>query len=121
MASLKELAKTAETAGVSKVKSSDIEIATNSPDAQATAIRNWGFVAAQPSEYLIAYRNGQLRDKVSGQGGRCFKLPWDTVALVPTTLKEVVFQANQITNDNVDVRLRGMVIYRISDPLRCTS
>jgi flotillin len=118
MATLKELAKTAETAGASKVKNSDIEIATNSPDAQATANRNWGFIAAQPSEYLIAYRNGQLRDKVSGQGGRCFKLPWDTVALVPTTLKEVVFQANQITNDNVDVRLRGMVIYRISDPLR---
>ncbi len=102
----------------SKVESPDIEIATNSPDDAVGRSRMWGYVSAQPSEYLIAYRDGRLRDKVSGQGGRCFKLPWDTVALVPTTLKEVVFQANQITNDNVDVRLRGMVIYRICDPLQ---
>jgi len=107
-----------EAAACDKVVTPDIEIATNSPDAHATRIRSWGFVSAQPSEYLIAYRGGTLRQKVSGQGGRCFKLPWDTVAIVPTTLKEVVFQANQITNDNVDVRLRGMVIYRISDPLQ---
>lgn len=114
----KAAGKAAEKAADSKVADPDIEIATNSPDEGGVGSRVWGFISAQPSEYLIAYRGGRLREKVSGQGGRCFKLPWDTVALVPTTLKEVVFQANQITNDNVDVRLRGMVIYRICDPLQ---
>ena len=37
---------------------------------------------------------------------------------MPTTLKEVIFHANQITADLVDVKVRGMVVYRIADPLR---
>lgn len=81
-------------------------------------MKRWGFVSAQPSEFLIHFRGGQIRDKTTGQGKTCFKLPWDTVAIVPTSLKEVFFEANQITRDNVEVRLRGMVVYHVSDPLK---
>jgi regulator of protease activity HflC (stomatin/prohibitin superfamily) len=89
-------------------------MASNTPEPRA---KRWGFVSALPSEYLVVYRGGKLRERVSRQGGRCWKWPSDTVAIVPTTLKEVLFRANQITVDNVDVQLRGMVLYRISDPL----
>lgn len=94
----------------------DVEVATNSPS--TGPVKTWGYVSAQPSEYLVVFRNGKLAESSSGQGARHFKWPGDTVAVIPTTLKEVLFQANQITQDNVDVRLRGMVVYRIVDPLR---
>ena len=94
------------------------EMVTNSPGGPPDCTVRMGFVSAQPSEYLVVYRNGSLREKASGQGARCFKLPGDSVAIIPTTLKEVVFRANQITADNVDVRLRGIVVYRIAEPLR---
>lgn len=101
-----------------KVVFEDYEMATNSAAGDPSKMKNWGFIVAKPSEYLITYRSGELSKAKSGQGARCWKWPWDTVAIVPTTLKEVIFQANQITSDNVDVRLRGMVLYRIREPLR---
>lgn len=101
-----------------KVVFNDMELTTNSSEGDPSKMRRMGFVSAKPSEYLIFYRRGKLMERRSGQGARAFKWPWDTVAIVPTTLKEVIFQANQITVDNVDVRLRGIVLYRICDPLR---
>ncbi|MBI5524753.1 MAG: hypothetical protein HY897_00310 [Deltaproteobacteria bacterium] len=81
-------------------------------------LKAWGFIAAKPSEYLVHYRRGRLRERSSGQGATCFKLPWDTVAILPTSFKEVTFEANQITSDNVDVRIRGMAVYHVADPLK---
>ena len=94
----------------------EIELTTNTPDDRARV--PWGWVSARPSEYLIVYRGGALNESLSGQGARFFKRPSDSYAVIPTTLKEVVFEANQITVDSVDVRLRGMVLYRITNPLR---
>jgi regulator of protease activity HflC (stomatin/prohibitin superfamily) len=98
----------------SKVVTDESELTSNSPDTDRR--RMWGWVSAKPSEYLIVYRNGKLVEPLCGQGGQFFKWPADTYVLVPTTLKEVVFQANQVTTDFVDVRVRGMVVYRITDP-----
>lgn len=92
------------------------ELTTNSP--VTVPSRAWGWVSARPSEHLIVFRKGKLAEALGGQGGRFFKRPSDTYVLVPTTLKEVVFHANQVTTDFVDVRVRGMVVYRIVDPLR---
>jgi flotillin len=96
----------------------DYEMATNSSSGDPSKMKSWGFISAKPSEYIVTYSSGEFCKGKSGQGARCWKWPWDTVAIVPTTLKEVIFQANQITSDNVDVRLRGMVLYRIREPLR---
>jgi regulator of protease activity HflC (stomatin/prohibitin superfamily) len=93
-----------------------MELTSNTPDTRERV--RWGWVTARPSEYLIVYRGGRLSEPLSGQGARFFKRPSDSYAVVPTTLKEVVFEANQITVDSVDVRLRGMVLYRITNPLR---
>lgn len=95
-----------------------MELVTNSADGDPSTMPRWGWVSARPSEYLIVFRGGRFREELSGQGAQFFKRPSDTIAIVPTTLKEVMFEANQITRDNVDVRVRGMVLYRIQDPLK---
>ncbi len=97
--------------------SSDVEVTSSSPN-DSRLKKSWGYIAAYPHEYLIHFRNGKLNQKSSGQGARCFKFPADTVFIIPTSLKEIVFEANQLSADNVDVRIRGMAIYRISEPLR---
>lgn len=97
--------------------SSDIEVTSSSPDDHRTRV-SWGFVAAYPHEYLIHFRNGKLNPKSSGQGARCFKQLGDMVFIIPTSLKEIIFEASQLSSDNVDINLRGMAIYRINDPMR---
>ena len=97
--------------------SSEIEVTTSSPDDHRLR-KKWGYITAYPHEYLIHFRKGQFSQKSSGQGASCFKWLNDTVFIVPTSLKEIVFQANQLSIDNVDVQIRGLAIYRISNPLQ---
>ncbi|MEK7783827.1 MAG: SPFH domain-containing protein [Chloroflexota bacterium] len=96
---------------------SDVEVTSSSPD-DSRLKKSWGYIVAYPHEYLIHFRGGRLSQKTSGQGASCFKWPRDTVFIIPTSLKEIVFQANQLSVDNVDVRLRGMAIYRINNPMQ---
>ncbi|NEO86515.1 MAG: hypothetical protein F6J87_19980 [Spirulina sp. SIO3F2] len=100
--------------------SSDIEVTSSSPNDNRTS-KVFGYVSAYPNEYLIHYRKGKFRKRSSGQGAQCFKFPGDTVVIIPSSLKQIVFQANQLTVDNVDVRIRGIVIYQIFDPLKINS
>lgn len=95
----------------------DLEVTSSSPDDHRIQ-KHFGYVSAYPHEYLIHFRAGQLSTKTSGQGASCFKWPRDTVFIIPTSLKEIVFQANQLSMDNVDLRLRGMAVYHIKDPMR---
>ena len=97
--------------------STDVEVTSSSPDDRRLRKR-WGNVTAYPHEYLIHFRRGKFSPKSSGQGANCYKWPADTVFIIPTSLKEIVFQANQLSADNVDVRIRGMAIYRIHNPLK---
>src|SRR3954468_19292960 len=89
-----------------------------SNSASPEPMRRWGFVAARPSEFLIVYRKGKVAERLCGQGGRFWKWPSDTYVVVPTTLKEVVFHANQVTTDFVDLKVRGMILYRITEPMQ---
>ncbi len=95
----------------------NVEVTSSSPDDRRLQKR-WGYIAALPSEFLIHFREGKLHEKTTGQGGSCFKRWNDTIFIVPTSLKEIVFEANQLTQDNVDVKIRGMALYRISDPMK---
>lgn len=100
-----------------KTLTSDIEVTSSSPDDKRLK-KIWGTITAYPHEYLIHFRQGKYDPKHSGQGASCFKLPSDTVFIIPTSLKEIIFQANQLSADNVDVRIRGMAIYRINKPMQ---
>jgi len=78
--------------------------------------KHWGFVTAKPSEFLVHCRRGRVLGS-SGQGATCFKWPWDSVAVVPTSFQKVRFVADQITLERVGVGISGLAVYRIAEPL----
>src|SRR5436190_23355997 len=69
--------------------------------------KRWGFVTAKPSEFLVHCRRGRVLES-SGQGATCFKWPWDSVAVVPTSFQKVAFVADQITIERVGVGSSGL-------------
>ncbi|MBI2372859.1 MAG: hypothetical protein HYV07_02550 [Deltaproteobacteria bacterium] len=79
--------------------------------------KRWGFVSARPSEYLVHVRGGKVLMRSSGQGATCFKWPWEGVAVVPTSLQNVKFRADQVSLERVGVEVSGFAVYRIADPL----
>ena len=61
-------------------------------------LKRWGFITAKPSEYLIHMRRGKIRRRSTGQGASCFKWPWDSVAIIPTSLGRLHFTADQVSD-----------------------
>jgi flotillin len=80
-------------------------------------LKRWGRISARPSEYLIHMRRGKVLAGSSGQGASCFKLPGDAVAVVPTTVQQLRFTAEQVTHEKVGVGVTGVAVYRIAEPL----
>jgi regulator of protease activity HflC (stomatin/prohibitin superfamily) len=87
------------------------------PEEDPEKTKRWGFITAKPSEYLVHCRRGSVRAASSGQGATCFKWPWDSVAVVPTSLQRIAFVADQVTAEKVGVQVTGLAVYRIADPL----
>jgi flotillin len=79
------------------------------------SIPRWGRVVADPHEFLIQIRRGRVIR--SGQGMSCFKWPWDSVAVVPTSIRKLSFAADQVTLEKVGVEVTGLAVYRIAEPL----
>ncbi|MBZ5714196.1 SPFH domain-containing protein [Nannocystis pusilla] len=79
-------------------------------------MKRWGFITAKPSEYLIHVRRGRIRRASTGQGASCFKWPWDSVAVIPTTINRLQFTADQVTLEKVGVQITGLAVYRIAEP-----
>lgn len=80
-------------------------------------LKRWGIITAKPSEYLVHVRRGRVLERSSGQGASCFKWPWDAVAVVPTSIQRLAFSADQVTTEKVGVEVKGLAVYRITDPL----
>jgi flotillin len=78
--------------------------------------KRWGVITAKPSEYLIHMRRGKIRRRSTGQGASCFKWPWDSVAIIPTTINRLQFTADQVTLEKVGVQITGLAVYRIVEP-----
>lgn len=83
--------------------------------AMQEAAPRWGRVTANANEFLIQMRRGRVVR--SGQGLSCFKWPWDSVAIVPTSIAKLSFAADQVTTEKVGVEVRGLAVYRIADPM----
>ncbi|MCB9742308.1 MAG: SPFH domain-containing protein [Alphaproteobacteria bacterium] len=75
----------------------------------------FGLVQAQPHEFLIRLRKGQVVTAV--QGGSCFRWPGDTVALVDTSVHRLQFTADQITRERTGVQVTGLAVFRVVQPL----
>lgn len=78
-------------------------------------IPSWGRVVAEPHEYLIHMRGGRMVRH--GHGIGCFKLPSDSVAIVPTSIAKLSFRADQVTLEKTGVDVTGLAVYRIAEPL----
>jgi hypothetical protein len=61
-------------------------------------------------------RRGRIRRRTTGQGASCFKWPWDSVAIIPTTINRLQFTADQVTLEKVGVQVAGLAVYRIVEP-----
>ncbi len=85
------------------------------PEEDPDKLKRWGWISAKPSEFLIRMRGGDIAS--AGQGATTFKWPWDSVAIVPTSVQRLQFTADQITQEKVGVKVTGIAVYRIADPL----
>ncbi|HVE87716.1 MAG TPA: hypothetical protein VND93_32885 [Myxococcales bacterium] len=85
------------------------------PEEDPEKLKRWGLMSARPSEFLIRMRGGTV--VLAGQGASCFKWPWDSVAIIPTTIQRLHFTADQVTSEKVGVQVTGVAVYRIADPL----
>ena len=72
-------------------------------------------VTATPSECLIVMQGGRAINKGNGASAKLWA--WDSYALVPTNAIEHTFQMHQETSDGISLRFKGIVIYRIIDPV----
>lgn len=73
------------------------------------------FVRALPNQYLLAGRGGRLENR--GTAVHVFLAPGTVWVLVPSTKQEATFEFTQETRDGIPLRFKGIVVYRITDPV----
>jgi len=73
------------------------------------------FVKAGPNEFLLVGRGGKLENR--GSAVQTFVRPGSITVLVPSTKQEATFEFTQETQDGIPLRFKGIVLYRITDPL----
>lgn len=73
------------------------------------------FVRAMPNQFLLAGRGGQLENR--GSAVQVFLRPGTVWVLVPSTKQEATFEFTQETRDGIPLRFKGLVVYRITDPV----
>jgi hypothetical protein len=72
-------------------------------------------VKAGPDEYLLVGRGGTLENR--GSAVSVVLRPGTIWVLVPSTKQEAAFEFTQETNDGIPLRFKGIIIYRITDPV----
>jgi len=73
------------------------------------------FVLANPNQYLLVGRDGTLENR--GSAVRAYLWPGTVHVLVPSTKLEAAFEFTQETQDGIPLRFKGIVIYRITEPV----
>src|SRR5512145_2662888 len=70
---------------------------------------------AGPNEYLLTGRKGKLENR--GTAVQAFLMPGTVSVFVPSTKQETAFEFTQETKDGIPLRFKGIIIYRIIDPV----
>jgi hypothetical protein len=73
------------------------------------------FATASPNKYLVVGHQGKVINR--GTGIQVFLWPGSTFVLIPSTKQEALFEMTQETKDGIPLRFKGIVIYRIIDPV----
>ena len=72
-------------------------------------------VKASPDQYLLVGRRGTLENR--GSAVQAVLMPGSVHVLVPSGKQEAAFEFTQETSDGIPLRFKGIVIYRITDPV----
>jgi SPFH domain / Band 7 family len=75
------------------------------------------FMKAQPTQYVIQFRNGTPRRQGAGLSMLYFA-PTSSLVVVPTASVNEPFIFEEVTADFQDVTIQGQVTYRVADPRR---
>jgi regulator of protease activity HflC (stomatin/prohibitin superfamily) len=76
---------------------------------------NIGYFKGLPTEYIIRYSGGKVRD--AGQGLAFFYFRYNTqIVAVPTTSNDASFVFNEATSNFQLVTIQGQFTYRVRDP-----
>jgi flotillin len=73
------------------------------------------FATASPNNFLVVGHQGKVINR--GTGIQVFLWPGSTFVLIPSTKQEALFEMTQETKDGIPLRFKGIVIYRIVDPV----
>src|SRR5687768_15081264 len=82
-------------------------------------MKNFGYIIARPSEFIIHLRFGKIRHQGRGIGFLCLPLI-DRYYRIPSTTHGLAFAADQITAENQGVEVSGFAIWKISDPVKAS-
>ncbi len=72
-------------------------------------------VQAGPNQYLVVGRRGALENR--GSAVQALLWPGTSYVLVPSVKQEATFEFTQETKDGIPLRFKGIVIYRVVDPV----
>ena len=75
------------------------------------------FIKAQPTTYLIQYRNGKAVRQGTGLAF-FYYAPSTSLVSIPIASVDIPFMFEEYTADFQAVTVQGQVTYRISDPLK---
>src|SRR5215470_2553474 len=78
------------------------------------------FIKAQPTQYVIQFRNGRPRREGAGLSLLYFS-PTTSLVVVPTGSVNEPFIFEEVTADYQDVTVQGQVTYRVAEPKRTAS
>jgi hypothetical protein len=70
---------------------------------------------AAPNQYLLIGRGGRVENR--GSAIQLFVRPGTVHVLVPASKQEAAFEFTQETRDGIPLRFKGIIIYRIVDPV----
>jgi hypothetical protein len=76
-------------------------------------------VRAGPNQYLLIGHGGRLENR--GSAVQAILRPGAIFVLVPSTKQEATFEFTQETRDGIPLRFKGIIIYRITDPIAAAS
>lgn len=72
-------------------------------------------VRANPNEYLLVGRGGALENR--GSAVQAVLWPGSIWVIVPGAKQEATFEFTQETKDGIPLRFKGIIVYRITDPI----
>jgi hypothetical protein len=73
------------------------------------------FVQATPNQFLLVGRGGKVVNL--GIAASAFIWPGSTYVCIPSHQQEATFEMTQESRDGIPLRFKGLVIYRVTDPL----